>query len=84
MFRTFSLLLRSKSYSFGKGQGAPGRAWEKEDCLFTADVQALAESAYPRLELAKAEGIHSCVCKFQDGCVFEYGTTDTLAAAPEI
>ena len=52
--------------------------------MFTADVQALAESAYPRLELAKAEGIHSCVCKFQDGCVFEYGTTDTLAAAPEI
>ena len=71
--------LRSKSYSFAKGQGAPGRAWEKEDTLFTADVQGLEADKYPRLEHAKAEGIHSCICKYQDGCVYEYGTTTQVA-----
>jgi hypothetical protein len=72
-----------KSYKFAKGQGAPGRCWEKEDTLFTVDVQALDVEKYPRLELAKTEGIHSVVCKFKDGCVFEYGSTDTLEACPE-
>ena len=73
-----------KSYSFAKGQGGPGRAWEKEDCQFAPDVQALDAEKYPRLEVAKAEGIHSCIFKFQDGCVFEYGTAETLDAAPAI
>ena len=76
--------MRSKSYSFVKGQGGPGRAWEGEDSQFVTDVQALDADKYPRLEVAKAEGIHSCVFKFQDGCVYEYGTTKTLDAAPEI
>ena len=73
-----------KSFSFAKGQGAPGRAWEQETTLFTADVQALDPTKYPRMEIAKAEGIHSVVCKFKDGCVYEYSSTDTLDAVPDI
>jgi len=73
-----------KSYSFSKGQGAPGRCWEKEETLFTADVQALEPTKYPRLEVAKKEGIHSVICKFKDGCVYEYSSTDTFDAVPDI
>ena len=76
--------MRCKAYSFAKGQGGPGRAWENQNSQFVADVQALDAEKYPRLEVAKAEGIHSCVFKFQDGCVYEYGTTAMLDAAPEI
>ena len=73
-----------KSFTFAKGQGAPGRAWEQETTLFTADVQALDIDKYPRLEIAKEQGIHSCICKFADGKVYEYGSTDTLDSAPAI
>jgi len=73
-----------KSFSFAKGQGAPGRAWEQENTAFIPDVQALGFDKYPRLEIAKEQGIHSCICKFADGKVYEYGSTDTFESAPAV
>ena len=67
-----------------KGKGAPGRAWESEGTVFDADCQAIAPPKFLRADIAKAEGIHSIVCKFQDGCIYEYGSTDTLDACPDI
>ena len=80
----YSIFLRSKSFSFAKGQGAPGRCWENGDTMFTPDVQALDPEKFPRLDVAKTDGIHSVVCKFQGGCVYEYGSTEVHDAAPEI
>ena len=73
-----------KSFTFAKGQGAPGRAWEQETTLFTADVQALEIDKYPRLEIAKEQGIHSTFLKFADGKVYAYGSTDTFESAPAV
>ena len=58
-----------KSFSFAKGQGAPGRAWAQETTLLTAGVQALGTDKYRRLEIAKEQAIHSCSYKFVDGKV---------------
>ena len=73
-----------KSFSFAKGQGAPGRTWEQENTAFIPDVQALGIDKYPRLEIAKEQGIHSTFLKFADGKVYEYVSTDTLESAPAV
>ena len=56
----------------------------KENTAFIPDVQALGIDKYPRLEIAKAQGIHSTFVKFADGKVYEYVSTDTLESAPAV
>ena len=74
----------SKSYTFTKGQGVPGRAWDSGAVEFAPNVQSLSAEKYPRLELAKKCGIKGSAAVLKDGVVLECGCATELTEAPAL
>lgn len=69
-------------FKFKPGQGIPGRAWEGKNNTFAPNVQALTKEKYPRLDVAKAEGVMGCFCIYKDDVIYEFGGDKPLEKIP--